>query len=94
MPQLIQQNYYGSLYGVSGGQQQSQVPAYYTAAGPGVYQNINPAYYTQLLQNNQAQSGYGLQYAPTQMIQYQYLSQQQQYASASLPSPVPSSTPG
>ncbi|KAJ1689236.1 hypothetical protein LUZ63_013391 [Rhynchospora breviuscula] len=87
-------SYYGALYSGSGGQQQAQVPAYYAAAGPGVYQNMNPAYYSQLLQSNQAQSGYGLQYA-TQMLQYPYLpQQQQQYGSASLPSPLPSSTTG
>jgi hypothetical protein len=86
-------SYYGALYSGSGGQQQAQVPAYYAPAGQGVYQNINPAYYSQLLQSNQAQSGYGLQYAATQMV-YPYLPQQQQFGSGSLPTPVPSSTTG
>ncbi|KAJ3682568.1 hypothetical protein LUZ60_015141 [Juncus effusus] len=82
-------SYYGALYGTgNGGQQQAQYPAYYTAAGAaGVYQNMNPAYYSQLLQNNQTQNNtYGLQYASAaQMLQYPNFTPNQQFGSTSLP---------
>nr|XP_010906054.1 RNA-binding protein 24-B isoform X2 [Elaeis guineensis] len=78
---------YYSLYS-SSGRQHHQFSPYYSAAGPGDFQNFYP-FYAQFSQESQAQSGgYGLHYPQT--LQYPYLPQQYR---AGILSMHPSMTP-